>query len=164
MRPTLFAVTEQTRLILARLRQLVIGETVPWQELSSLLGQDAQKEGRHYVDSARRVLRRRDRVVCDVVVGVGVKRLTPAEVAVLGHSYIRRLNRAARRGKQKLATLTNEQWSGLTPEQKTAFQLGQGMLGVLANATAPRKVEVVERQLASGNPIPRPDFSAFKNS
>jgi hypothetical protein len=140
-----------TERVLARFRRMAPGDIVPWEELSRLIGLNAQEEGRHYITSACNIILNREQIVIEGVVGLGMKRLTEQEMAALAPREIRRINRRARKAKRKMVCLKS--YASLTPEQQLAYMTGLARLGYLEETTHHRERQ--ERKIGNHEPPPR---------
>lgn len=130
-KPTTYQLHELTIRVLDRLLQMKQGELIYWPELSALMGLDAQAEGRHYVDSARRILRNKYHRVYHCVIGEGVKWMTDQEVARQGPGKIRRVRRFTRRWQKEAQTISlknlddKDKQAALSQLVRTGFLLSE---------------------------------------
>ena len=157
-----FETSETTLKVVARLLQLKQGEMVTWSALTALIGMDAQDTpGRSYIDSARRILLRQHRRVCDVVTGEGVKWLTEAETAQVGAKWLKKCHRACRRGTRRVRCVRDV--AALNREDQIAYYANLARLASV-DFQASEKALAETRQDVANNAYPaRPDFSRFGN-
>lgn len=142
---------ELTRRAVERLTQLRQGQHVEWTALNMLLGLDTQVEGRHYVDSARRILLREQNRVYEVIPGTGVKWLTDAEVAKLGTAYTRRLGRMARRWRKKASAVN---YRNLTQAEINQAMTSIAQAGFFEQAATAGHKQQIDPECKPPNGIP----------
>ena len=125
-----------------RLRSMEPGDVVTYAELSELIQNDVQRVRRSALQRARLILMREDMIVFGVIRSVGLQRLSDSEVARLWPSVVRHVRRSAKRGMRRHACVKSR--DALTPEEKTSFDIGSGILGLLYHETQPRRVKRLE--------------------
>jgi hypothetical protein len=153
-----FQLSPFTLIALEKLRSLQQGQHVTWAELSIVLGMNAQEEGRHFIYSARRILRHEGRCY-ECLPGVGVKWLTSAEAAALGPVGLQRIHNQARRTRKKILCAKYEE---LTPQQQNGYNTGLAMMGFLAaESQALNYQQQVQRRAVNGTMPPMPNMAAF---
>lgn len=150
-----FLMQARTRAVMLRLAQLRQGELATWEELSAVLSAeaghpiDAQTDGRHYVARARHRLLRDKGMALECLTGVGVKWLTPDEVVRLGPQYRQKINRASRRGQQKLRLgLTPQQYQKLGDHQKAEYNASLAILGFLEGGSTHQNEQRTQQNMA----------------
>lgn len=157
-KPT-FVVSEQTARVVEVFSRTSPGETVTYAVLSALLGEDAQKSGRHHISSAQRIMLREQEKVFLCIPEVGMKHLTPEEVASLGPHAIKRTHRMAVRWRKRMATLKSME--DLDPTKVNAYRAHMVMLNYLENTTTHHKRQEVERRVANTQTPPQQDLRFY---
>ena len=133
--------SNETRLIEDRLRATVPGELVTHKELSGLIHENVQKEGRHHLDSARAILER-EGITFDPVLNDGVSRCTDEHLAERAPTYTRRARNAARRAAIKLSCVQN--LGDLTPHLQASVVLNQSLCRTFLHFSDGRRMKALE--------------------
>ncbi len=94
---------------------------------------------------------------------MGIKRLAPNEIPGVGLATIRKVNRATRRGKRKLLTLTPADLCQHNRQQQHDYTASLAMLDLLGTESHSSHV-AARRKVANSDPVFRPDFEMFKNT
>src|SRR5690349_12060809 len=134
-----------TQVIVKRLAAAKAGETVTYDELQKLIGQDVRPGAEAYV----RLLKARDvlekdpdkRIVFAAVNKEGIKRLNDSEIVESGSSFVGLVRRTARRG---LRRLTCVNYDKLTNGERVKHNAAASHLGVLHEITKPSAVKKIE--------------------
>lgn len=155
-----FEISEKTARVIAALDTMKPGDVIAWHSLSKIIGENAQEEGRHYVQQARKVMRRDKRRVYECIRGVGVKYLTQPEVGRYGVHPIRKVHRAAKVGADKLECLHST--DGMTPHEVATHRAHLSMLGLLSSQSSYHKRQEVEKRSANSMLPPTPDMESLK--
>jgi hypothetical protein len=134
------------RALVDRLRLIGVGETVPYSVLDTDLKVQTRGASRGALQTARRALLR-EGVRFDVVRGIGLKRMSDAEVAKSGARSIRLVRKLANRETAKLHAVSN--FDTLTNEEKVQHNAALSVLGVVAHFSRPTQVRVLEAAVAS---------------
>lgn len=121
-----------TRLLHARLAKCLIGETVPYPELSEIAKRDIQKN-RGFLDSARRMAMRIEGFVFGAVSGVGLKRLNDSGIADAVSTDFKKIHRSANRGIRKAEKISDI--TSLPPDRRTHFLATASCLAAIAHAS-----------------------------
>lgn len=143
-----------TQVLERRLLEAGIGDTVSYQELSSLIGRDVQGSARHVLTSAvRRLLNEHKRVLA-CVKNVGVKRLDDTGIVSTGAAAIKHIHRTSKRANKKMSTI--ESYDALPVEVRSRVNVQRAMLGVLQHATREPQIKKLEAKVgASLAPSPQ---------
>jgi hypothetical protein len=150
----LFVRSDQTEAVLARFRGMAPGETCPWHELTRIIGKDAQRAGRHHVESAKRIMLNEDRLTFLAVVGVGIKRIQDKELPAVGVKHIRGARGSAIRGGKKVDCVRN--YGSFTREEREyAHKVKMQLAELESLATTPRMQQPAQAQ--NGRMPPRPE-------
>jgi len=133
-----------TKTITDRLAKASVGEVVPYSELTLLIGRDVQHEARPTLSSALRRLGN-EGIVFGCVRGLGVKRLTDAEIVGVGPATLSKIRRAARRAQTKLAAVAD--FDALPRAAQTTHNMSLSVLGVLSHLTKGSTVRLLEGRI-----------------
>ena len=114
----IYEVGPTTRAAVECLSQAGHGDLVTWAELTEAMGRNAQQEGRSNVSSARRILLRQGYVFRPDGTGLGLTRLTPAQVSRVAFQRVRKAGRQARYGMKEQSTLTDAQFQALGKDRQ----------------------------------------------
>lgn len=147
----IFQASVETRLLYDRLRNLQVGEMVSYAELSEIVGQDTQGEGRGALNSARRLALRDHDIVTDAVKNVGIKRLSGSEVVQSATATFSRVRRLAQRGARRLAAARDE---GLSTEEKARRDASMSALAIVKLMGKPKSVDRIAAANTSGGELP----------
>lgn len=142
------SISIESQLLIDRLQKCSVGETATYDELSTVIGRNVQREGRGPLTTAMNRLMRDDGRVFECVRGLGVKRLPDNEILDVGQCYIGRAHRAAMRGHQKILCIKSDGYDSLSNEDKIKYNTSRSMLGVLEHITKPSKVKAIEGRVA----------------
>lgn len=153
--------SKETELALHALKAMRQGELIEWGRLSQILGMNAQSEGRHHVNQARKILLREHKRNYECVTDVGVKWLTDAETARRTHYCRRRVHRMARRQVRKLETVKDT--SELTEFERIKYFAGLAFLGHLETASHQSALRSAEVRAVRAVP-PKQDMDSFRGS
>lgn len=135
-----FQASIETRLLYDRLRKLAVGEIVSYRELTEIISQDVQGDGRGALQTARRLALRDDAIVCDVVKNIGVKRLSDREVVQSGSHTFVRVRRLAQRGAERLAAADP---SALSSDENARRFASMAALAVVKLMGKPKSVDKI---------------------
>lgn len=149
--PQKFSRHEKTEAARDRLRKLVKGEIVSYRELAVIIGCDPQDEGYRYVFNARRSLTRDNGYVFETHEGVGIKRLTDAEIA---ESKARK-KRIRTQGRLQLLEKGSADQSKLNHLQQNVLMGDLATAGTIMHLTSFQFTEI-QRTTSKLNPIPKP--------
>lgn len=109
-----------TQEIIKVLKTVQEGQTIGYDELSKAIGMNVrpQHEGYGYQHSAREILERDNDIAFDVVPKVGLRRLTPEEVATgTGSTYLNHKKSLIRRSRRRIKTV-DDHYENLSNEAK----------------------------------------------
>ena len=135
-----------TKRIYDRLSKAEVGEVVPYEELTELIGRNVCAEARYCVDSARRMLRNQDGIIVKPVHGVGVKRLTDLEKALLGPAALHSIRGKARRAMREITCV--DDFSALPPDAQVKHNASLSVLGAIQHFSGSRKLAAIEGKVA----------------
>ena len=124
---------------------------VTYDAITAMLGYDARSvKGRARTQTARRIVRRENRIILRAVANRGYEIVPDSGKTAISKSYLSRAHSAAREG---MKTLGATEFAGLDNAQKTEFNAALSQLGVVselsaAKATTKIAAKVAETQLA----------------
>lgn len=115
------------------LAELPLGETVAYETLSADVKRDISGRYRYLLDAAREKAEKNLGCIFECVRTIGVKRLTAVETPDVGLSAIRRVRKAAKRGKKRLDRVNSNSLG--EPEQRkvVAYRSMLGAIGLIAD-------------------------------
>lgn len=138
------------QLLVRRLELLEPGDRVGYGELAEVAGcTEGELRGRrrHLLDSARRVLLHEQQRVIECVWGEGLRRLRAEEVPSAGVQAVERVQRAARTGLKKLATVDP---MTLSAGARVQHDLTTSVLGLVRMSTRRQALAQVEARVSAG--------------
>lgn len=109
-----------TTQLMAILREVGEDETITYEAMNEAIGLDVRpnKAGYCYQKSARDILERDEAIAFEVEPKIGLKRLTPEQVAQgTGSAYREQKISLLKRSKRRISTV-NDHYDGLSPEAK----------------------------------------------
>jgi hypothetical protein len=139
------------------IKQMKPGDVFSYRECNKLIGQDVQGEARHILQSARRICQREYQVVTDAQANVGIRRATDVELTNSGLSIFSRMRRAARRGADRVLSVTD--WDALPDAEKIRSNATVSALKLMEVMGRPRSVDriagAVNTEMTGQLPIAR---------
>ncbi|MGE3932390.1 MAG: hypothetical protein AB7F67_04020 [Rhodospirillaceae bacterium] len=144
-RRTIPQVSVDTNLVFQRLETAEVGEVVTYAELTVLIGRDVTTRARHNLTSAVRRAERERGMIFAPQRGVGVKRLSDAEIVEAIGAVPAALGRRARRAARWLAAVAD--WDALPPALKARHNAYLSALGALTEITRPATIAKLERHV-----------------
>lgn len=138
MKKAIPELSQDARVIVARLldRLKAPGDQVPYSELSELIGASVQTQRRNALSRARRILTRDHGIVTATIAKVGVKRLAPHEVPMLGEQARASIHRRARRTAEIILMGTNGHALDDVSTKRRNVELAS--LGLIAESSSSR--------------------------
>jgi hypothetical protein len=130
----------ETRLLADKLRAVEIGSIVKYADLSAIIGQNTQGDGRGYLNTARRIVLRDNQIWFGTIRGEGLKRFPDTEKVKTHDSYLSRVRRATRRQR---VIMQSVDYNALpkTEQVKHNVALSQyGVINFLASDAAEKKL------------------------
>lgn len=131
----------ETKALADRLRGVEVGATISYVTLDTELSLQSRGRARHALRSARKILLR-EGIRFDVVTGVGLKRMTDAEIAKSGARSVRLVHAAARRESMKMSAVAD--FEALSNEEKIQHNATLSVLGAVAHFSKPAQVKILE--------------------
>jgi hypothetical protein len=145
---TIGAASYETQQLAEKLKAVVTAENyyvIPYSDLSKLIGYDVQREGYNYLKSAREIVERDTGRLIGVVLGEGVKLLTPEEQVAIGPDSLQRLKRATTRSIKRIGRV---QVDKLTDDQRLDYHTTASVLGAVHLFTKPKSVAKIEEAVS----------------
>lgn len=149
---SIFQLSIETRLLYPRVAKMEAGETVLYNEFTSLIGSDVQRGGGYSaLWSAREIALRDNDIVTKAIPNVGIKRLTDAEIANSGGETFARQRRLARRFVRKTATVD---YANLSDTDKAALNAARSAQAVISLFAKPRTLDRITAANAVTGELP----------
>ncbi len=143
---TIPTISVEAQALLRRLLQCSIGQTVSYEELSTIVGRDVQGEGYGSLATARRRAQRDNGLVFKCVRGVGLKCCDDHEIVDSLRATPRRLRRVAARASREAVCVKD--FDKLSREDQLAHNGLLAALGVVAHVTAPKSLNKISSKCA----------------
>jgi hypothetical protein len=124
-----------TQQLVQRLTGAEIGETIEYDELSQIAGEDVQVRGRGMLQSAVRILQAEFRRVFVSVRGVGVQRADNTGIVQTGTQRLQHIHRTAKRAMNTLGCVDPAK---LDPAAQQEFNTKASHLGMLVHCSSPK--------------------------
>jgi hypothetical protein len=147
-----FVISVDTERLITRLQAVVPGAVITYADLSATIGRDVLDGARGQLRHARHKLLDEHRINFEAVVGQGLRRITDEEAALSGGKQLRRVRRAAYRGRKHVAAV--REWDALPNAAKVASNATQAMLGAIEHAATVSKQKAIEGVIANAGALP----------
>ena len=151
-------------LLVERLAKLVEREQITYEELSKLLGENAQSErNRGRLASARRIVEREHGIVIVPIRNVGLMRGDNAAITATGHATIKHVRSVSR---TRLKALGCVDVGKMNNEEKIQFNTVASHLGVLkefSGTAAVKKIESAVQATADRLPVAKTVAAFLEN-
>lgn len=132
----LFARSFETQQLVQRFSAAKVGETIPYTELTALIGEDVQQDrGRSKVGSAIRIMQNEYRWVFVPVRGVGIQRADSQGIMQTGSQRLQHIHRTASRAMKTLGCVDPTE---LDVAGRQEFNEKASHLGMLAHCSSPK--------------------------
>jgi hypothetical protein len=138
----------ETQQLVAKLKAVVTAENyevIPYADLSKIIGFDVQRDGYSYLKSAREIVERDTGRLVGIVLGEGVKLLTPEEQVAIGPDSLQRLKRATTKSIKRIGRV---QVDRLTADQRLDYHTTASVLGAVHLFTKPRSMAKIEEAVS----------------
>jgi hypothetical protein len=143
-----FVPSVDTKLLYERLCKAQPGETIPYQELSTLIGRDITNGARHLLTSATRLARKENQIVFRAHRTVGIRRLTNSEIANSGKARQRSVRRKSSEG---IKDLECADFADLPSADKVSHNTFRTLLAFLHKMTSPSNAKQLEAAVAKAD-------------
>jgi len=151
-RKTSSVINADIHTIESTLRSLGEGSIATYDELSSLIERDVQKEGRFVMNAARDILQRDHNIIFECIRNIGLKRLKNEEIILAGEVSVRRARNTVVRGQKKLNCIDPVT---LPQDMIPRFLTALSYTATIAAITHKRVVEHIQRNLTGAKaPLP----------
>lgn len=127
------------------------GAVITYEWLSTTISRDVSKEARHLLNTARRRALSKNRMVFEVVRGVGVKLVSDTEMVKLAAASRKKAGKAAKRGLKKIETV---ELTKLDQDQRTRLVAEATVLSMQAEAAKERSVKKLVSRASSKDMVP----------
>ena len=144
-----------TQEIIKLLKTVDEGDVIPYESLTSTIGLDVrpQKPGYGYQHSAREILERDNDIVFEVIPKVGLKRLTPEQVAMgSGTVYLKGKKSLIKRSARRISTVT-DYYEDLSQEAKFKVTAHRTILAFDNELSKNKNVAQIENKIKSDNKL-----------
>jgi len=130
-----------------RLRQVQPGDIITYGEMNDLVGMKVQApgDGYGYLNTARNMCLRNDRIVFRPVHNVGLERLTDNKIAEVGYSFIGSVQRKSKKGISELTSVKD--FEVLSNDEKIRHNTALSILGVFASISKSKKITMLENKV-----------------
>jgi transposase len=142
-----FAVSFDTQMIVDRLRKMDIGDTVSYDDLSTMLGKVANGS-LPALQTAIRIMRREHLAAFQCMDGTHVVRLSDEQIVQTGAQTVQKIRRAAKRGLDKLVCA---KFDVLSEEAKREFNAKASHLSLLRHVTSPQATAKLASKVQIGD-------------
>lgn len=149
-RPHIGQLSLDATLLAKRLSICAQGESIPYDDLSSVIKREVRGEARYILSTARKVCMRESKIVFGTVHGVGLRRLTDEEIADSFHAPIRHIRITASKAGHVVACADT---SKLSPEKQRAVSVGLSVTGAIALFSCTKSVALLDAA-AKASPTP----------
>lgn len=138
-----------------RLCALSIGHTLSYAEASAAVGRDVTGPARHLLARAREVAEKRLGCIFECSRNMGVTRVPPSIAPEIGLSAIRKVRKAANRGRRRLRRIGTNSLTEAETKRVIAYQSMLGAVALVADGNKARTVAAVADPV---KPIPPTDI------
>lgn len=151
MKPAMFEMSVDARLLKQRLAKVSPGETISYTELGKEISRmvcGATSE----LQSARRSLFNDEGIFFSPVRGYGLQRLTDEAKVDASVSDLSKVRKAAKRGAKKLASV--EKYDALPPEKQLQHTIRMTAFTALAHISSDKNVEAIKSKVSTAKELP----------
>lgn len=127
------------------MRKAETGQTITYKEFSVAAKRDVQSDGRHILDSARRMALN-DGIVFGTKMNVGLVRLDDSQITHTGNHYVDKARRTARKGCKTLACAKYEK---LSADEKVKHTLYGSALKLMAHVGKRQSIAKIEQHVVA---------------
>lgn len=146
MAKTINQISLETTMVIERLLTCKENQVITYDELSTLIRRNAQKEGRGCLITAMRRLLMDKQIYFATVRGIGVKRCNDSQKVEESHSYVQRVRRTARKG-AKIAASVHE-FDKLPRDVQTRHNTLLSLYGAITQFSSQGKMKALESKVA----------------
>jgi hypothetical protein len=147
-----FRLSSDSKALAVALAKVPVGETASYSSLTAAVGRDVQTTCRGALETARYIVQREDRMVFDVVRGVGLRRLLDGEIVDLSDRARDHARRHARRTVKKLICVD---YGNLPRDKQTKHNAALSMFGVFSELASDKSQKRLETKIEqAGEKLP----------
>lgn len=147
-----FEVSADARTLSHILSSAAVGDVVSYDSMTKAVARDVRSDARGALESARRIVLKERSMVFDAVRGVGLKRLTDAEIVELPARARAHIRRTARKTVKALVCV---QYAELTKEAQVKHNTAISMMGVIGELAAEKSTLRLQSKVeAAGVELP----------
>lgn len=161
-RPCIPQTSVDTLQLTERLRAVPIGETIPYSDLTKVIGRDVTGPARGNLMSARRACQRDYSIVFGAVFRVGLKRLDNVGCLSVGEGTVRRIHKQAKRGADVLGCVDYGALDNDGRVKHNTVMAGLGALYAITKTSATKKLEKAVTEAQKALPLAA-TLEAFKS-
>lgn len=141
----------ETRLLIERMKQMAVGDTLEYSEIESITGRKLVR-ARSALDTARSSLLKTDGMVFGTITKVGIKRLADDEIVNSSVTTEKRIGRMSRR---EIKRLSCANYNALSQDQKVTHNARMTVFAMAADISSAASVRKIEGAVKdSGSAIP----------
>lgn len=141
-------ISVDTEVLVKCLREVPVGETVTYEQLSALIGRDVTNGTRSTLARARDIVQREDRIVFKTVRKIGLQRSDSTQITQSGIKVVQSINRASKRGARRVACANYDELSDMDKVKHNAYQT---LFAVVYEETKARNRKKLEAAVATSN-------------
>lgn len=147
-KPLRFQASPDTRLLIAEIQKMKVGDTLKFDRVKEIVGRDAHGSFSP-LQSALRICRRQHGMEFGSITKVGYKRLNDVEIVASAESDMRRAHRASRRSAERLSRVQN--FAALPAEAQAKHNAAMSIVSVIGAVTSKRAVNRIETETAKAH-------------
>lgn len=140
MKPAIFEMSPDTRLIRQRLREMKVGDFVSYTDLSSLISKPVSG-ATSSLQSAVGSLLRQDSIVFSVIRGEGLKRLNDSEIVAASDCDVDAVRRRAKKAATKITSV--QDFAKLTSKEQLAHTTKLSIFTAVASMASDKGIKAV---------------------
>jgi hypothetical protein len=134
----IFEVSADARTLAHVLSTAPVGSVIEYSALNRAISRDVQGDARSALESARKIVLTEHSIVFDAVRGVGLKRLSDAEIIDLPAKARAHIRRTARKTVKALVCV---EYGGLSRENQVRHNTAISMMGVISEVAAEKSAK-----------------------
>lgn len=145
----IFETSTDSKTLAAVLAAATVGQIISYDELSKAIGRTVTASK---LSTARHIVQREQRIVFGAVAGVGLKRLSDAEIVDLSDSARDHLRRTTRKTAKKLHCVD---YDAMPKDKQTKHNTALSMLGVIGELSTEKSTQRLSQLIEStGTSLP----------
>jgi len=148
MKSTIGQINVETQDVIDYLSKCKVGDIITYQELNRIALGDTQAEKRHVIQTARKRLLADYEMVFDVIMKVGLKRLSDQEIVETSASGFSRIRRIA---KKRSCQLTVVNYDELSTEKQIEHNTNLAAYGAVSFMTQSKQIKKIKGKIENHN-------------